>query len=70
MQVFNLMGIITESIDFQSNSARFRLLSGADIRFEQFKTTRCDLGAFPCDLLEVGCKDLNAFFFLCIMNIP
>ena len=35
----HLLGINTKSIEFQSNSTRFKLVSGVDIIFEQFKTT-------------------------------
>ena len=35
----HLLGINTECTEFQSNSTGFKSVSGADIRFEQFKMT-------------------------------
>ena len=35
----HLLGINTESIEFQPNSTGFKLVSGADIRLEQIKAT-------------------------------
>ena len=33
----HLLGVITESTEFQPNSTGFRLVSGADSRFKQIK---------------------------------
>ena len=52
-----LLHINTESTEFQPNSTGFKLVSSADIRFEQIKTTKCDQRIYPCDILEVGGKD-------------
>ena len=58
----HLLDINTESTEFQPNSTGFKLVSGADIRFEQMKTT-CDLRIYQCDILEVGGKDHTILFF-------
>ena len=39
IHLLDLLGINNESTDFQPNSTGFKLVSGADIRFEQIKTT-------------------------------
>ena len=62
----HLLGINTESTEFQSSFTRFKLVSGANIRFKQFKTTEFDLRTCPCHILEVGGKDLNVLFFFVI----
>ena len=60
----HLLGINTESTEFQPNSTGFRLVSGADIRFEQIKTT-CDLRNVQVEILEAGSKyDKVLFFFV------
>ena len=38
-------------------------MSDGDIRFEQIKTTECDLRICPFNILEVGVKDDNDLFF-------
>ena len=40
--------INTESAKLQSNSTKFKLASGIDIRFEQIKTTSCELRIYTC----------------------
>ena len=59
----HLLGINTESTEFQSNFTRFKLVSGAGIRFEQFKMTQYDLRSSLRDNIEVAGKDLNFLFF-------
>ena len=59
----HLLGVNTESAEFQTNSTEFKLVSGYDIRFEQIKTILCVQGICPCFILEVGGKDHNVLFF-------
>ena len=59
----HLLVINNESAEFQLNSTGLQLVSGADIRFEQIKTTY-DLRICWRDILEVGDKDHDVLFFI------
>ena len=59
----HLLGINSEFTESRSNSTRFKLVSGAHIRFEQITTSLCYLRISPCVILEVGGKYHAGLFF-------
>ena len=62
--MIHLLFVNTESTEFHPNYTGFKLASGANIRFEQIKTTSCDLRICPCDVLQVGGKNRNVYSYL------
>ena len=58
----HLLGMNTECTEFQPNSTGFELVSGADMRFEQIKTTMWSRNLCLCDISEVG--------IFCVKNTP
>ena len=63
----HLLGSITESTEFQSNSTGFKLFSSTDIRFEQIKRKQCDLRIYLCiRSIRSRWQRSYHFVFLCI----